>query len=252
MGTEQTDAEAVDMQAMMTAAAEDEETAVEEVEEVVEEVVEETTKEEVVEPVEPTDNAERSKLGRKVDAMWKRFDEQKGTFEKMTEVLEAMIEERNKPADVDSESLITASEAERLAEEKFNKLINKQSADREKYEKGYLDQLVLISADYEPDEYDAIQNIMMEKFNKRHSDNPSFDAHKNFRDAEVAFLRSNKKVVPKGKVPAGAKIATTGAEKVKKKTNPLPKLDAAAQAYINYVRRSRGDAAADKLRAVQE
>lgn len=248
---EKTDAEAVNMQELMTAAAKGED-VVEEVveEEVVEEPIaeelDEVVEEVVEEPVkpEPDDNRERSKLGRKVEALWERMDEQKTTFEKLSDVLTAMME---KEKSEDGDELITRSMAEKLAEEKAQKILSKQDDGQKRYEKGYYEQLVMLGTDYDADEFDEIKDVMMNEFNVKHSDDPKYDAMRNFKDAEIRWLKKEKKSLPKRAKPKG-KIATTSAAKVAKKDNPLPKLDAAATNYINWVKRNRGDDAAKKLR----
>ena len=141
MTTEKTDDAAVDMQAMMTAASEGEETDVpEEGEDVVEEPEEPEVPEEPDEPEEPEapeepeDNRERSKLGRKVEALWKRIDERSELDEKLANVLEAMLaKEQQEKEDENSELLITASQAEKLAEKKFRELQERESKEQSKY-----------------------------------------------------------------------------------------------------------------------
>lgn len=234
--TEKTEDEAVDMQEMMTAASEGE---------VETEEPEETA---AVEQSEPDDNKERSKLGRKVEALWARIDEQKGTLSKVAEVLESMAAEKEKVQD--DGTLITATEARKIAEERFEELLKKkteaESTAKTQYERQYLSEVTEIGKGLDPDEFDAIDKIMMDKFNIKHSDNPRYDAIRNFKDAQIEYLRQGK-TLKRGKVPDGAKIATTGSEKVNKKDNPLPKLDAAAERYLSFVRNSRGDDAAKSL-----
>lgn len=261
MTTEKTKDEAVDMQAMMTAASEGEE--ITEEEEVVDDVTGGEDEGENLEPesdpdtepnipAEPEDNRERSELGRKVSAMWRRLDEQNETFDKLAQVLEKMSEQGERQDDSgDDERLLTAAQAKELAKNEFESLLAKREKDADQaktaYERDYLREVSAMGEGMDQAEFDAISNVMMKDFNIRHSDNPMADAIRNFKDAQIAYINSGKRPVPKGKLPQGAKTGTTGAEKVKKKTNPLPRLDAAAQKYIDFVKRTDGSEAADKL-----
>ena len=256
MTTEKTEAEAVDMQAMMTAAAQGEVIEPEELEQAVEEpeeqeAIEEPEEPEAVEepeePPEPKDNAARSKLGRKVEAMWERLDTQNETFEKLAKVLEAMTA-KEAAQDEDDDVFISRAQAEELAAKKVQEVLAAKDESQTKYEKRYRDELLTVGEEYEPDEFDSIQKIMMEKYNIKHTGNPEYDALRNWRNAEKEFLQSAKKAVPKGKLPTGAKIATTGTEKVKEKKKILPKLDAAAQRYLDMITRTRGPEAAQRVR----
>jgi hypothetical protein len=198
-------------------------------------------------PDSERDNAENSRLGRKVAALWTRFDEMKPVMDKVAEALEKLHTAPPKQ-EQDEDHFITLAQAKQITDAQVKEAIKAREQADLSYQKNYASTIISLGTELEDAEYEGIVKEMESNWNKRYSDDPVADAQRNFYSAERVFLRRQlavkpaaEKKIPKGDLPSGAKIATAqAAEKVKVKDNPLPRLDAAAQAYLDYVERMDG------------
>jgi hypothetical protein len=98
-------------------------------------------------------------------------------------------------------------------------------------------------------EYDAVI-AEMQSMTYDPSNDPKRDAEINFYKAERAYLR--KKIAPPRKNPLEGKkpeekIGVATAQKTVVKEPATPKLDAAAQSYLDFVRSEDGEERASKL-----
>jgi hypothetical protein len=236
-------AEAVETQEQTTQETEEkQEETTEQVAETTEKVVEELAEDEL-----PKDHKERSELGRKVSAIHRRMDETDNKFDRILTYLES---ENSKTDDSstgrDPDEPMTRREAEEMADERDEK----RKKRKDKYQVEYDQTIRTQGPELEQDEFDAILAEM--NFTYDPTDDPIRDAEKNFNRAEVAYLRKKnakpleKENPLKGAAPAG-KLGVATSQKTVQKETMIPKLDAAAQSYIDSVREERGDEAADKL-----
>ena len=174
--------------------------------------VEETHEEEIHEEVPPVqaskitpeENAERSKLGRKLASVENALSEVMNRLEYLTKEKEPKEEEGLGGV---FEMPTTPEELEAFIEKREAK--KQQSVT--KYETNYLTTLDKVRVDDES-EHSAIMAEMLTNFNIKHSDNASMDARLNYADAERAMLRKKMatpvapKVNLKGEKPNGTGV----------------------------------------------
>lgn len=210
---------------MLSRAAEGEEVGVEDTVEAVVDDVEvedpEGDKEEKLQE-EPTDNRERSNLGRKVAALEATISD---FIRAQTEVLEA------KPAeevdlDLDGDMPLTKKD--------LDNYFAKQTADKTKYNTNYLNQVSKIGLE---DSDELFNSILAEMETGKYN----FYTGDASRDAEVNYLKATKTVLSinkgksnpldknKGKVTRG--LGINGDTKVENRVAPLPELDEYAKSY---------------------
>lgn len=138
---------------------------------------------------EPDDNAERSRLGRKVKEQ-----------EQLLQTILLELQSLKKPAaepveeEEDDEALAEEARLEKLLE----RIQQKKEAKKTSYESKYLATLHTITKDVDEAEHKAIVEIMLSKYNKVITENPEVDAELNYRKAEADYLRSG---VGKRKAP---------------------------------------------------
>lgn len=196
-----------------------------------EEVAEDTpvTEGVVTEPVveEPTDNAERSRLGRRFSALENRVDS----------VLEKIESWKPEPAPAPTESyedddmpMTRADLRNYISSEK------KREADAAKsYDASYSKAVIQMGLDEEDDAtFDAIVSKMNSDYNKKYSNDPVVDAERNYLRAAKAVLREAKKGNPltknEGKVNKG--LGISGDTTVTNPEEKMPELDEAALEYV--------------------
>jgi hypothetical protein len=235
--------EAVASQEVTQETEETTEETTEQVAETTEEVVEEQATEEL-----PQDHKERSDLGRKLSAYHRRMDELDNKFDHIAESLESLQpKEQDSFEALEPDEPITRKEMENILARREEK-----QRDRDKsYNDNYVRTISGLGADLSQVEYDAVL-AEMKDITYDPSNNPTMDAKMNFREAENRFLKKkiaepvSKKNPLKGEKPKETLGVTTTQTSVTKETKQ-PKLDADGQSYVDYVRRTSGDEAADKL-----
>jgi len=182
-------------------------------------------------PVVPPDNAERSRLGRRLSQMESKFSELVEKLENYTQ--------RNSTNDDPFESSGDVFDMPTTPEE-LERFIEKREAKKQqtvtKYETNYLTTLDKVRVDDE-DEHNAIMAEMLSNFNIKHSDNAALDAKLNYADAERAMLRKKmaspapRKVPLKGETPKGTGV-NHGA-KVEMKQAKKIELDQYASEFVS-------------------
>lgn len=193
-------------------------------EEVAEEAVGESNDEVVdqepeVQVEEPSDNAERSKLGRRVSQMEQlvnSINEKLDFIASSSKKEEALVN--------DPEELLTAKEALELFEKLGTKKEQEQLRAKQQYEKTYLQVANSLS---DEEDHEEVFKEMLENYNVKHSNDPKADAIINYKNAKIAILQKkiNTPKVPlkgeKPKVPLGVNAGS----KVQTPKKSMPKLD---------------------------
>lgn len=197
------------------------------------------TKEEVTSiPPEPTDNRERSALGRKTAYLEERIE----SFDsKLDEVLAAI--ELGKKPDIseDEESFLTKKDLKAWMEkQETNKLTVKSE-----YDKQYIRAISKLGADEEVDEvFDAILTELNSTYNQTYSQDASNDALINYLKASRAVYSkkpTRQNPLEKNKDKGGNGLGVSGGTKVKSKEAPLPELDSYAKDFIKETGMSESD-----------
>jgi len=216
-----------------------------------EEEAEEEQEEEIpAEPDAEKENAERSKLGRKVKELEAQLERQSiENNERLAKALEAInnLTAKEEPEEDDFIMPETKSELQKLIDEALEK---KEQASKtvavqkaEQYTKDYVDTMKDLVADEEDDvREEIIARLKTEEFNVRHSDNGSRDAAKNIKNV-IKSLAVKKNVIPlKGEKPR-APLGGGGKDKVPGRELKLPKLSQEARDFIKATGMSDEEAA---------
>ena len=194
----------------------------------------------------PLNHAARSELGRKVAAYHRRMDmleEKLGKLDEFDSKINTLLQYFNKPEEeIDPDMPMTFRDFMKIQE----KTSREQAQLAEAYNKSYISTITALSKDMDDDYYKAVIDEM-KNISYTPSNDPKKDAELNFAKAENRLLK--KKVVTKknplqGKSPSG----TLTKQPTPKNEKPLPKLDAAAQDYLAYIRYRDGDEAAEKAK----
>lgn len=203
----------------------------------VSEVVELETKPEV----KDEDQIERTKLGKKVAAALRNQDDINRRFDLLMSKLDSTTKAKEESID-DPDDLLTVS--------KFDSLLRKREADLQKAQTDYsVNYMIKINSIADEESHDEIFKEMMDHFNTKHTDNPAFDAEKNYLLATRSVLKK-RLANPTRKAPLLQEKGSLGVltnQTSKTKDAALPKLDAAGESYLNYVRRHDGAEKAKKL-----
>lgn len=236
-------------------------------EEVVEEVVEETKVEAAPEPEAeqldeglPTDHKARTRLGKTVAAMHRRQDTSDERIERMIDMMERQMESsKPKPEDplenMDANEPLTAGELREILtkreEARETRDSEKRSAEtrvQTAYDSEYLTSFQGLATDLPEDEYNGILEEM-KTLSYNPTANGGMDAELNFYKAERAYLRKKVAQPLKKEVPLrGDKVpGVVTNNKVTEKVGSLPKLDAAGESYLAFVRAEDGAEAAEKV-----
>lgn len=228
-------------------------------EEVVEDVVDESelsaepeVPEEPELPPEPTDNRERTKLGKKVEKLFQYKDQ---TDQKLDMVLETLKQLTTKPAEPEDPYDPDVIEKNRIRQEAKEVLREERLAERqvkEQYTTDYLTVLAEATEDMSDEEADAFYVEHDANFNVAHSNDGRKDALKNcLGTAKALIAKNNAKPIEKKNPIKGKKsetpIGTIKKQTVEKKSTPLPDLDNDAKAYLDWVKSTDGDEAAENL-----
>ena len=199
-------------------------------------------------PAEPSNNGERSKLGRKVKYIEDTvlgFQEQ---FEARMNRLDGLLASNNRQADTggyeaeddpDEEFIGTKAELKKF----LNDYNRDQDAQRQssqiKYEQDYVKTINRLGSEETEEDHKDIYDEMMSHFNVKYSENPMVDAEKNYLKATRSVLKKRtakpaKKLNPlKGNKPKAPLGAGNSSETMTKKKKPIPKFDDAAQDFMN-------------------
>jgi hypothetical protein len=217
----------------------------EEAEEIEEEIGEEEAEDT---PEEPEDNAERSRLGRRVSeletALLAAKQESQSSTAQLNETLQKLTGVLGKKEEVEEEEFFelpeTKEDLAKLVREQLAKVQNEEVTQKTQavkdYESGYIDTVgSLLEGD--PDSEEILKLVESDEFNIKHSkvDNLQSgmkDAAKNILAAKTKLLSGSVKKVPlKGEKPR-APLGGGDGGKVPVATKKRPKLDAAAEQYV--------------------
>ncbi len=200
------------------------------VEEVEEEVVEEV--EEDVEEILPTDHKERSQMGRKLAALFKKNDKLEEVVLQQAEVLQRLLpQEDNEEEDLP------------VTRKELNQMMNQQQQASTQYEDEFKSTFhqMCEANDLSAEEAEGVGELLLTKFNNRVVGDGKLDGAMNFEKARSAYFQ---KTVPlkKSKAPGVIKKQVSTPKESK-----LTKLDEVSQSYYNFVKRTDGEEAAMKL-----
>jgi len=203
------------------------------------------------EKVVDTENAERSKLGRK-------FATLEGENKALKERLDAIEQRSQEPPSSDSEEDFIYPTTKTELHEQFRDFQKQESQAQAKarkgYEESYLGTLSKLSENSDEKEHEAILGEMSKpgsKFNLKHSNNGSYDAEKNYLRAQNHILSEKLKTAAsptppenplKGEEPSGP-LGVGGESKVVSKQVKPVKLDAYAQEFKEKMGMSDEDVA---------
>jgi len=180
-------------------------------------------------PGEPEDNAERSKLGRKVQYL----------ETELTRAIET-INELKTPAvpveeELDEDAPVTRGDIEKIIEKR--EAVKAQQVNA--YSEMYNQDLVRLGLELEEKEHLAVLNAAEKIKNPSRTGNPTIDAQANFLKAQNSILKKQIKDNAKPKNPLDKNKDTEpenlggGAEtKTKTKSHRMPKLDESAKSFV--------------------
>ncbi len=145
----------------------------------------------------PETQADRSRLGRKVQRYEQEMAEIKDMFKTFLEVNQARqpVYSPTEPEEDElPEFISTPQDVEKILEARDKKKAKEEETKQQEqkvYESRYINTFFSFAED-DPDHFDEIEEIMQSKFNIRHSNNPVVDARLNFLEARDVFYRKNK------------------------------------------------------------
>lgn len=186
---------------------------------------------------EPDDNAERSKLGRKVKTL---EDTLQTLIEKLDQTIQAPKPDSEGDDDDDEFDIPTTQEE---FERKVEEYESKKTAKIKQYESGYVQKVNELWADEDEDVRKEIEAELLKNFNGKYSDDPARDAEINYLKAERSYLRKLTSTLadkPRINPLKGEKTPTpVGGESIPKKAkDSTVKLDAFAQEFADSVEMS--------------
>ncbi len=218
-------------------AAEVEEDTSETIEENVEEEVEEegVEEEELEEEIQiPTDQKDRSQLGRKIAALFAKSDKTDEILLRQSEILERLL-----PQEYDEEEDLPVTRKE------LNQMMNQQKVESTQYEKDFKEtfhQLCEVN-NLTEEESEGVGAILLEKYNTRVAGDGKLDGAMNFEKARAEFFKPKKLPLKKRKAPG---VITKQKSAVKQKKSN--KLDAVSEKYLAMIERLDGAERAERLR----
>lgn len=203
--------------------------AAEETPEVETEVVAEEITEESVETVDDLEakrkdeeNAERSRLGRKVKGIEDRFE---SFEERLNRVLNKLETPREVEVD-DDDPIITPENLPRY----MQKLEEQKGQQQKEYERKYASSFAKIGSDADESTFNDVWEEMLANHNTIVTGNPDMDARLNYLSAENAILRGAKPKNPvKGK---GSNVSVNIPEQMNEKAAKPVKFDAVAEEFM--------------------
>lgn len=229
-------------------------------EEIVEEIKEVEEKIEALDEKEdkdglPADQKERSQLGRTIAALHRRLDDfdQRDSdrgyqIDKLISAMQPKVEE----AEEDDDMPLTRAEARRIAREEARLEKEAEIAQTEnlskKYHKDYALTWAAQAKGLTNEEYSAII-AEAEETKYDPSDNGVVDAKLMFKEVQLRLLKKQVgvRVNPLENNQPKNGIGTVTTQKVPDRETVLPKLDAPAQSYLNYISQEDGAEKATKL-----
>ncbi len=240
-------------------ATEDETTEETTEEEAEEEVAEGETEEEATEevedaPEEPEDNAERSRLGRRVSELETALlQSQQESETKLNATLEKLNSFLGKNEETEEEEFFelpeTKADLDKLIKESVSAIKQEEttqsSKEAEAYQKGYVD-TVMNLIDDDGDREALLDLIQSDDFNIKHSKVDTMqggvmDAAKNVMAAKSQLSQGTVKKIPlKGEKPR-APLGGGGGDKTPQATKKRPKLDATSEQYVKDTNMSDDD-----------
>lgn len=161
----------------------------------------------------PSDQEERTRLGRHLKRLEERLDRDKLERENLSQRFDEIISRFDRPSrdenpseDAD-EVIATAADVRRIARADRIKEEQERTRDQGQYEQNYIRTLRNFERD-NPTLHQEIFKEMMTNFNVRRSNDPSLDADLNYTKAKSAVLA--KKISASGPQPkvAGAKVTS--------------------------------------------
>lgn len=195
-------------------------------------VTTEVTKEEVVEEKkEEVDNAERSRLGRKVATLESKLDELVNLIKSETRRAPEAVEE------VDEDGFLTRKEL--YAE--ISRIKKDEETKANKYNSDYINAITDFSMEEDEDTFNEIVAEIDKTANKKFIGNAEIDAQKHYLSAAKVVLNrklkenSTKKNPLKGGTGA---VEFGGASVSKGKEVTMPDLDDSAKDLLKYINRS--------------
>ena len=205
-----------------------EEEAVEEVE--VEEDVEEEIEEEI-DDILPEDHKERSKMGRKVAALFDQVDDMKEIAKNQQKILEYLTPAQE--PDYTDDEYVTKADLKRMSLER----VEADSA----YENEFKSAFTELSEDLDEDTRTKVGTILIGSYNKKYSDSGYKDGAKAYSKALSEYM--TKKTPLQNKRSSGV----INGQKVKTREKPLVKLSASAASLLKSIERDRGPEAALRM-----
>jgi len=188
----------------------------------------------------PKEHKERSDLGRKVSAVHRRMDEIDNKFDRMLQYLESVANKQDATSDLDPDEPLTRRQFEEL--QKQQREIEEKS--KKQYWDSYNRTVSSLGSDLDENQWQAVL-AEMSNLTYDPTDKPDVDAKLNFERAEKLYWKKQaaapQRTNPlKGKPPVGKPGVATNQKSVVTE-RAMPKLDADAQAYYDYIRRTDGD-----------
>jgi hypothetical protein len=204
----------------------------------IEELEREKIEDEDQEIEEPDDNAERSRLGRKVKYIEDSVGNLQSTLLEKMEYLQNLMYSRSSAAgpeaspEEDDDGIYTRGDLRR----EITRMKTEEERANSTYNSAYSQVIGKLSSDLSEDEFSEIDREFRTSFNFRHSNDPTADAERNWYKAERAVLRK-KLAAPKREIPLktekpSAPLGGSGGTKVDTKKTSSIKLDAAAREFI--------------------
>lgn len=185
--------------------------------------------------IEPDDNAERSKLGRKVKSL---EDTLQTLMEKLDQTIASPKPDSDELADEDDFDIPTTKE-------EFVKLVEEYEREKgtkvKQYESGYIQKVNELWADEEEDVQKEIEEELLKNFNKKYSDDPERDAEINYLKAERSYLKKINSALKTDKPKVnplkgeGKPAPVGGASESRRAQEPSVKLDPFAEAFRQSV-----------------
>jgi len=198
------------------------------------ETVEEEVEEEIVEEEIPEDNKDRSNLGRKISALFKKNDKMEEVIAQQADLIGRLI-----PKEYDEEEDLPVTRKE------INQLLSQQKTEANQYEVDFKETFhkMCEANGLSDDEAEAVGGILLEKYNDRVVGDGKLDGAMNFEKARSEYFKPKKAPLKKGKAPG---VITK--QKSEIKNTKTTKLDAVSEKYLAMIERLDGSEKAERLR----
>jgi hypothetical protein len=186
---------------------------------------------------EPEDNAERSRLGRKVKYIEDSVSTmQQQMLERMEQLQNMMYYRTNSetpaPQEDEDSGVYTRDDIRR----EIARIEAEKERATQSYNMAYTQAVSKLSSDLSEDEFAEIDQEFRANYNFRHSNDPVADAERNWYKAERAILRKKmatpKKTMPLKTEKPSAPLGGAAPSKTTQKKTPAVKLDDATKDFI--------------------